>query len=51
MPDTGLPAPPAKPAPQALQVPQQSIQPPVAPDQPIPTQPKQHMPQLNWSHF
>ena len=24
---------------------------PVAPDQPVPTQPIQHIPQLNWSHF
>ena len=49
-----LPAPPAVPAPQAPQAPQQPVQPVqphVASDQPVPTQPIQHMPQLNWSHF
>ena len=57
MADTGppaLPVPPAPQAPQALQAPQTTVQPvqlPVPLNQPIPTQPIQHMPQLNWSHF
>ena len=42
MADAGLSAPPA---------PQQRVQPTVPPNQPIPAQPIQHMPQLNWSHF
>ena len=49
-----LPLPPASPAPQALQAPQQPVQPvqlPIASDQPVPTQPIQHVPQLNWSHL
>ena len=48
MADEGLPALPIPPALQAPPVPQAS-QPP--PDQPVPTQLMQHMPQLNWSHF
>ena len=44
MADAGLPAPQAPPVPQAPQ-------PPLFPNQPDPTQPIQHMPQLNWSHF
>ena len=48
MADAGLPAPPA---PQAAQALQQPVQLPVAPDEPVPAQPIQHMPQLNWSHF
>ena len=51
MANTGPLVPPVPPAPlvpqatQALQAPQQHV------DQPVPTQPIQHMPQLNWSHF
>ena len=45
------PVPPAAPAPQAPQAPQHPIQLPIAPDQPVPAQPIQHMPQLTWSHF
>ena len=48
MADTGLPALQAPPAPQA---PPQPAQLPAPPNQPIFTQPFQHMPQLNWSHF
>ena len=57
MADAGLPAPPvplAAPAPQAPQAQQQPVQPvwlPVAPFQPVSTQPIQHIPQLNWSYF
>ena len=49
MADTGLPAPPVSPTPQAFQLklPQQPAQWPVSPNQPIPTHPIQHMPQLN----
>ena len=43
----GLPAPPAPQVPQALPAPQPAI----LPNQPVPTRPIQHMPQLNWSHF
>ena len=49
-----LPTPPSAPAPQAPQTPQQPVQLitlHVAPDQPVPAQPIQHMPQLNWSQF
>ena len=48
------PVSPAAPAPQASQTLQQPVQPvqvPVALDQPVPTQPIQHIPQLNWLHF
>ena len=54
MADAGLPDLPVPPGPQTPQVPQ-APQPPVqlsVPlDKPILTQPVQHMPQLNWSHF
>ena len=46
----GPPAPPVPPAPQPP-VPQQPIQPPIPPNQSIPAQLIQDMPQLNWSHF
>ena len=54
MAEAGPPAPAvllAGPALQAPQQPIQSVQLPVAPDQPVPAQPIQHMPQLYWSHF
>ena len=57
MADIGLPALLAPPAPQAPQVPQtpqppvQHVEPPIPLDQPVPTQPIQYMPQLNWSNF
>ena len=54
MADAGPPAPPSPsvpPAPQAPALQPTPVQPPVPPNQPIPTQPIQHMPQLNWSHF
>ena len=54
MADAGPPAMPAPPALAALQAPAAQpspVQPPGLPNQPIPTQPIQHMPQLNWSHF
>ena len=54
MADAGPPAPPMPPALQApapQTPPVQPVQPPVVPNQPIPTQPIQHMPQLNWPHF
>ena len=53
MADAGPPAPPAlqvTQAPQALQALEQPLQPPV-PNQPIPTQQMQHVPQLNWLHL
>ena len=37
--------------PQASQQPTQPVQQSIAPDQPVPTQPVQHIPQLIWSHF
>ena len=49
-----LPAPQAPPVaqiPEALQSPQPPVQLPVLPNQPDPTQPIQHIPQLNRSHF
>ena len=49
-----LPVPPAGPATQAPQVPQQPVKPvqqPIVPDQPVPAQAIQHMPQLNCLHF
>ena len=49
-----LPLSPADPAPQDPQAPQQLVQPvqlPIDTNQPVPTQPIQHVPQLNWSHF
>ena len=46
-----LPVPQSVPAPQAPQASQQPLQLAVAPDQPVPMQPIQHMPQLNWSYF
>ena len=50
MADAGLPASPAIQAPQAPQTPQPPAQLPVPLDQPVPAQPFQDMPQLNWSH-
>ena len=53
MADVGPPALPLPPADLASQTPQQPVktaQPPVAPNQPVPTQQIQHVPQLNWSH-
>ena len=44
MADAGTPA-------QAQEQPIQPIKLPIAPDQPVPAQPIQHMPHLNWSHF
>ena len=49
MADAGPPALPAPPAPPAPQAPAPQPQ-PVHPNLLIPAQPKQHMPQLNWSH-
>ena len=46
-----LPLPPAGTAPQAPQALQQPVQPPVDPNQPVPAQSIQHVPQLNWSHL
>ena len=51
MADAGLPVLPALPTPQALQASKPPLQPAQPPDKPIPTQPYQHIPQLNWSHF
>ena len=53
MADAGPQTPPTPPELQALapQPPVQAVQPPVLPNQHVPTQPIQHMPQLNWSHF
>ena len=49
MAEAGPLAPPIQP--QAPQQPQQPVQPSIAPDQPFPTQQKQHIPQLNWLDF
>ena len=57
MTDAGLPALPAPPTPPAPQAPApqpppvQPVQLPAPPNQHILTQPIQHMPQVNWSHF
>ena len=54
MADAGLPLPLDQPAPHALQAPKQPLQPvqlSIAPDQLVPAQQIQHIPQLNWSHF
>ena len=57
MADTGPPALPVHPAvpvpqvPKALQLPVQLVQLPVAPDQLVPAQPIQHIPQLHWSEI
>ena len=57
MADAGLPAllaplvPPAPQAPAAEPPPSQPVQLPVPSNQPVATQPIQHMPQSNWSHF
>ena len=50
MADAGPPAPLVPPALQAPEQPLQPIQLPV-PNQSVPTQQIQHIPQLNWSHF
>ena len=51
MADAGLPAPPVPPAPQVPQALHPLVHLPVPLDQPVPAQPIQHMPQLNWSLF
>ena len=51
MADVGPLATLVQPAPQALQAPQQPVQPPIAPDQLVSTQQIQHILKLNWLHF
>ena len=50
MADAGLPDPPTPQAPQPPVL-QQPAQPSVPPNQPIPIEPIQHIPQVNWSYF